>query len=97
MAIPKVQPRFAIAIWKKYPTMKSLLRVYMDPSKSVSNNISSIPLEKVSHLLISRCNFLFTIFTLWLCIYEKMISRMVLSFSVTENTCYNLQVEVLAK
>ncbi|XP_074378876.1 crossover junction endonuclease EME1-like isoform X2 [Apium graveolens] len=34
VAIPKVQPRFAIAIWKKYPTMKSLLRVYMDPSKS---------------------------------------------------------------
>ncbi|XP_070030773.1 crossover junction endonuclease EME1B-like isoform X2 [Nicotiana tabacum] len=35
VAIPKVQPRFAIAIWKKYPTMKSLLHVYMDPSKSV--------------------------------------------------------------
>lgn len=35
IAIPKVQPRFAIAIWKKYPTMKSLLSVYMDPSKSV--------------------------------------------------------------
>ncbi|CAK8578894.1 unnamed protein product [Lathyrus sativus] len=34
VAIPKVQPRFAIAIWKKYPTMKSLLRVYMDPTKS---------------------------------------------------------------
>ncbi|KAJ6740700.1 EME1 PROTEIN [Salix purpurea] len=36
VAIPKVQPRFAIAIWKKYPTMKSLLSVYMDPNKSVS-------------------------------------------------------------
>ncbi|GAB2282969.1 hypothetical protein Dimus_017502 [Dionaea muscipula] len=35
ITIPKVQPRFAIAIGKKYPTMKSLLRVYMDPSKSV--------------------------------------------------------------
>lgn len=35
VAIPKVQPRFALAIWKKYPTMKSLLRVYMDPAKSV--------------------------------------------------------------
>ncbi|KAJ9561544.1 hypothetical protein OSB04_006704 [Centaurea solstitialis] len=34
IAIPKVQPRFAVAIWKKYPTMKSLLSVYMDPSKS---------------------------------------------------------------
>ncbi|WJX53641.1 hypothetical protein P8452_39613 [Trifolium repens] len=34
VAIPKVQPRFAIAIWKKYPTMKSLLSVYMDPTKS---------------------------------------------------------------
>ncbi|KAF5199856.1 Crossover junction endonuclease eme1b [Thalictrum thalictroides] len=35
IAIPKVQPRFAVAICKKYPTMKSLLSVYMDPSKSV--------------------------------------------------------------
>ncbi|PSS30258.1 Crossover junction endonuclease [Actinidia chinensis var. chinensis] len=35
VAIPKVQPRFAIAIGKKYPTMKSLLSVYMDPNKSV--------------------------------------------------------------
>ncbi|XP_058080907.1 crossover junction endonuclease EME1B isoform X2 [Magnolia sinica] len=35
IAIPKVQPRFAIAIWKKYPTMRSLLNAYMDPSKSV--------------------------------------------------------------
>ncbi|KAK2656093.1 hypothetical protein Ddye_009145 [Dipteronia dyeriana] len=35
VSIPKVQPRFAISIWKKYPTMKSLLRVYLDPSKSV--------------------------------------------------------------
>ncbi|XP_023734613.1 crossover junction endonuclease EME1B isoform X2 [Lactuca sativa] len=34
IAIPKVQPRAAIAIWKKYPTMKSLLTVYMDPTKS---------------------------------------------------------------
>ncbi|KAK8663788.1 hypothetical protein V6N13_083593 [Hibiscus sabdariffa] len=35
LAIPKVQPRFALAIGKKYPTMRSLLRVYMDPSTSV--------------------------------------------------------------
>ncbi|BFG35249.1 hypothetical protein CerSpe_215230 [Prunus speciosa] len=35
VAIPKVQPRFAIAIWKKYPTMKSLLSIYMDPNISV--------------------------------------------------------------
>ncbi|KAL9668702.1 hypothetical protein QQ045_006240 [Rhodiola kirilowii] len=35
VAIPKVQPRFAMAIWKKYPTMRSLLSVYMDPSKTV--------------------------------------------------------------
>ncbi|KAG2308040.1 hypothetical protein Bca4012_082972 [Brassica carinata] len=34
VAIPKVQPRFAVAVWKKYPTMKSLLKVYMDPIKS---------------------------------------------------------------
>ncbi|KAI3784279.1 hypothetical protein L1987_43375 [Smallanthus sonchifolius] len=34
IAIPKVQPRFAIAIWKKYPTMKSLMSIYMDPAKS---------------------------------------------------------------
>ncbi|GKV25223.1 hypothetical protein SLEP1_g34693 [Rubroshorea leprosula] len=35
LAIPKVQPRFALAIREKYPTMKSLLQVYMDPCKSV--------------------------------------------------------------
>ncbi|KAM5577562.1 crossover junction endonuclease EME1B-like [Rosa sericea] len=35
VAIPKVQPRFAIAISKKYPTLKSLLSVYMDPNISV--------------------------------------------------------------
>ncbi|KAK9949885.1 hypothetical protein M0R45_005395 [Rubus argutus] len=35
VAMPKVQPRFAIAIGKKYPTMKSLLSVYMDPNISV--------------------------------------------------------------
>ncbi|WOL20313.1 crossover junction endonuclease EME1B [Canna indica] len=35
IAIPKVQPRYALAIWKKYPTMRSLLNEYMDPTKSV--------------------------------------------------------------
>ncbi|KAG4179078.1 hypothetical protein ERO13_A10G082700v2 [Gossypium hirsutum] len=35
LAIPKVQPRYALAIGRKYPTMKSLLHVYMDPTKSV--------------------------------------------------------------
>ncbi|XP_021895515.1 crossover junction endonuclease EME1B-like isoform X3 [Carica papaya] len=35
VAIPKVQPRMALAISKKYPTMKSLLSVYMDPNRSV--------------------------------------------------------------
>lgn len=34
LAIPKVQPRFALAITKKYSTMRSLLNVYMDPSKT---------------------------------------------------------------
>ncbi|XP_018477288.2 crossover junction endonuclease EME1A isoform X2 [Raphanus sativus] len=34
VAIPNVQPRYAVAVWKKYPTMKSLLKVYMDPNKS---------------------------------------------------------------
>ncbi|PKU79853.1 crossover junction endonuclease EME1B [Dendrobium catenatum] len=33
--IPKVQPKHAIAIWKKYPTMRSLLDVYLDSNKSV--------------------------------------------------------------
>lgn len=36
VAIPKVQPRYAVAVWKKYPSMKSLLKVYMDPNISVS-------------------------------------------------------------
>ncbi|XP_010416973.1 PREDICTED: crossover junction endonuclease EME1B [Camelina sativa] len=35
VAIPKVQPRYAVAVWKKYPSMKSLLKAYMDPNKSV--------------------------------------------------------------
>ncbi|KAJ4761238.1 essential meiotic endonuclease 1B [Rhynchospora pubera] len=35
IAIPKVQPRHAIAIWKKYPTMRSLLNVYLDSARSV--------------------------------------------------------------
>lgn len=34
VAIPKVQPRHAMAIWKRYPTMRSLLNVYMDPNIS---------------------------------------------------------------
>ncbi|KAF7019080.1 hypothetical protein CFC21_032296 [Triticum aestivum] len=34
LAIPKVKPRLALAIWKKYRTMRSLLSVYMDPNKS---------------------------------------------------------------
>ncbi|OIT26923.1 crossover junction endonuclease eme1b [Nicotiana attenuata] len=42
VATPKVQPLFAIAMWKKYPTMKSLLHVNMDPSKSVGDKISFI-------------------------------------------------------
>lgn len=36
ISIPKVQPRYALAIWKKYPTLKSLLLVYMDTTKTVS-------------------------------------------------------------
>ncbi|KAG6595104.1 Crossover junction endonuclease EME1B, partial [Cucurbita argyrosperma subsp. sororia] len=35
VAIPKVQPRFSVAIWKKYPTMKSFSKVYMNSCKSV--------------------------------------------------------------
>lgn len=50
LAIPKVQPRHAIAIQKKYPTMKSLLQVYMDPSKSVHEKeflLENLPVEGV--------------------------------------------------
>ncbi|CAA6661436.1 unnamed protein product [Spirodela intermedia] len=43
VAIPKVQPRFAVAIWKRYPTMRSLLDVYMDPSKPVSSPRERVP------------------------------------------------------
>ncbi|CAL5014531.1 unnamed protein product [Urochloa decumbens] len=35
IAIPDIQPRYAMAIWKKYPCMRSLLNEYMDPSKTV--------------------------------------------------------------
>ncbi|XP_057531011.1 crossover junction endonuclease EME1B-like [Amaranthus tricolor] len=48
VSIPKVQPRFAIAIWKKYPTLKSLLRVYMDPTKTVDEKeslLEDLPLD----------------------------------------------------
>ncbi|XP_021846501.1 crossover junction endonuclease EME1B isoform X1 [Spinacia oleracea] len=51
VSIPKVQPRFAIAIWKKYPTMKSLLRVFMDPTKTVDDKellLQDLPLEQIS-------------------------------------------------
>lgn len=36
IAIPKLKPSLALAISKKYSTMRSLLNVYMDPSKTVS-------------------------------------------------------------
>uniref|UniRef100_A0A7N0TSV3 ERCC4 domain-containing protein n=1 Tax=Kalanchoe fedtschenkoi TaxID=63787 RepID=A0A7N0TSV3_KALFE len=48
VVIPKVQPRFAVAIWKKYPTMRSLLNVYMDPSKTVHEKeflLKDLPLD----------------------------------------------------
>ncbi|KAK3141326.1 hypothetical protein QOZ80_4BG0332380 [Eleusine coracana subsp. coracana] len=36
IAIPGIQPRYAVAIWKEYSCMRSLLNVYMDPSKTVA-------------------------------------------------------------
>ncbi|ONM12952.1 Crossover junction endonuclease EME1B [Zea mays] len=36
IAIPDIQPRYAFAIWKKYPCMRSLLNEYMDGSKTVA-------------------------------------------------------------
>ncbi|XP_021728144.1 crossover junction endonuclease EME1B-like isoform X2 [Chenopodium quinoa] len=48
VSIPKVQPRHAITIGKKYPTMKSLLQVYMDPTKTVPEKellLEDLPLE----------------------------------------------------
>lgn len=50
LAIPKVQPRQAIAIQEKYPSMKSLLQVYMDPTKSVHDKeflLEDLPVEGV--------------------------------------------------
>ncbi|PUZ49201.1 hypothetical protein GQ55_7G307400 [Panicum hallii var. hallii] len=35
IAIPDIQPRYAMAIKKMYPCMRSLLNEYMDPSKTV--------------------------------------------------------------
>ncbi|CAO2036755.1 unnamed protein product [Urochloa humidicola] len=35
IAIPDIQPRYAMAIRKKYPCMRSLLNEYMDPRKTV--------------------------------------------------------------
>lgn len=36
IAIPDIQERYAMAIKKKYPCMRSLMNEYMDPSKTVS-------------------------------------------------------------
>ncbi|TVU16360.1 hypothetical protein EJB05_39919 [Eragrostis curvula] len=36
IAIPGVQAKCALAIWKEYRCMRSLLNVYMDPSKTVT-------------------------------------------------------------
>ena len=35
IAIPDIQARYAMAIKKKYPCMRSLLNEYMDPNKTV--------------------------------------------------------------
>ncbi|XP_057848980.1 crossover junction endonuclease EME1B isoform X2 [Cryptomeria japonica] len=35
VAIPKLPPKCAVAIAKKYPTMRSLLNVYLDPERTV--------------------------------------------------------------
>ena len=35
IAIPDIQPIYAMAIKKKYPCMRSLLNEYMDPNKTV--------------------------------------------------------------
>ncbi|KMT09254.1 hypothetical protein BVRB_6g133530 isoform B [Beta vulgaris subsp. vulgaris] len=48
ISIPKVQPRYALAIWKKYPTLKSLLLVYMDTTKTEKELIlKDLPLESL--------------------------------------------------
>uniref|UniRef100_A0A803KX86 ERCC4 domain-containing protein n=1 Tax=Chenopodium quinoa TaxID=63459 RepID=A0A803KX86_CHEQI len=48
VSIPKVQPRHAFIIGKNYSSMKSLLQVYMDPTKTVSEKellLEDLPLE----------------------------------------------------
>jgi crossover junction endonuclease EME1 len=39
VAIPKLPPKCAVAIAKKYPSMRSLLNVYLDPERTVSIKI----------------------------------------------------------
>ncbi|CAH8362262.1 unnamed protein product [Eruca vesicaria subsp. sativa] len=51
VAIPKVQPRYAVAVWKKYPSMKSLLKVYMDPNISIHEKEFLLKDLKVEGLL----------------------------------------------
>ncbi|KFK32861.1 hypothetical protein AALP_AA6G296600 [Arabis alpina] len=51
VAIPKVQPRYAIAVCNKYPSMKSLLKVYMDPHISVHEKEALLKDLKVEVLL----------------------------------------------
>jgi len=51
VAIPKVQPRYAIAVSKKYPSLKSLLKVYMDPNISVHEKEFLLKDLKVENLV----------------------------------------------
>ncbi|KAE8718549.1 hypothetical protein F3Y22_tig00110013pilonHSYRG00525 [Hibiscus syriacus] len=58
LVTPKVQPRFALALGKKYPTMKSRLRVYMDPTKSLISWATYVPFSMKMERLSTSYPFL---------------------------------------
>ncbi|XP_019083464.1 PREDICTED: crossover junction endonuclease EME1A-like [Camelina sativa] len=51
VAIPKVPPRYALAVSKKYPSLKSLLEVYMNPNMSVHDKEFTLKDLKVENLV----------------------------------------------
>ncbi|EOA26864.1 hypothetical protein CARUB_v10022956mg [Capsella rubella] len=51
VAIPKVQAKYAVAVSKKYPSLKSLLEVYMNPNMSVHDKEFILKDLKVENLV----------------------------------------------
>ncbi|KAL0395558.1 UNVERIFIED_CONTAM: Crossover junction endonuclease EME1B [Sesamum calycinum] len=68
VAIPKVQPRFAMAIWKEYPTMKSLLSlhgsykifspvlpIWLNPYQGDERRLGEVCSKRIYRILMAQC------------------------------------------